>query len=146
MPPFSEIIVILRLMYVSQVRIAHLSDDGVNELVQKAIIKNLRLGITGSIIFTGSYFAQSIEGKAREIRALYCVIVRDQRHQNITCIDYRRISRLSFPTWRLSYFGAATYVSEPIKLLLHGRDHEGQAQQRLRELLSEFSRCGSPQV
>lgn len=67
MPSFSECIVILRLMYVSEVRIAHLSDNGVNELVQKAIIKNLRLGITGSIILTGSYFAQLIEGKAREI-------------------------------------------------------------------------------
>ena len=54
-------------MYVSEVRIAHLSDNGVNELVQKAIIKNLRLGITGSIILTGSYFAHLIEGKAREI-------------------------------------------------------------------------------
>ena len=133
-------------MYVSQVRIAPLSDDDVNELVQKAIIKNLRLAMTGSITFAGSDFVQLIEENAREILALYCAIVRDQRHHNITLIDYRRISRLSFPTWRLSYFGAATYVSEPIKILLHGRDHEGQAQQRLRELLSEFSRCGSPQV
>ena len=67
-------------MYVSQVRIAPLSDDDVNELVQKAIIKNLRLAMTGSITFAGSDFVQLIEENAREIQALYCAIVRDQRH------------------------------------------------------------------
>ena len=42
-PPFCKSIVILRLMYASQVCISPLSEDVINKPVQQATIKTLRL-------------------------------------------------------------------------------------------------------
>jgi len=109
----------LSLLYVS---VSTLSKDMafsvVERIVTQANIKNARLGITGALIFTGTEFAQVLEGKEDQVNALMREICVDSRHRRITVVKRRPITVRRFAAWSLAYSGGATYIRRPIQQLL----------------------------
>lgn len=76
------------LLYVTRSVIA--PDDtatAVRAIVAVAQSRNADLNVTGALLFTGSHFAQILEGKAEAIGLLLASIRRDPRHRDIVVVD-----------------------------------------------------------
>jgi hypothetical protein len=63
--------------------------------------------ITGALIFTGSMFAQYIEGPEPAITSLRGAICVDERHVSIRTVDEGSTERRTFEQWTLAYSGHA---------------------------------------
>lgn len=105
------------LLYVSRSCISLDEADEVNEIVRGSLLRNSRLRLTGSLIFTGVHFAQLLEGPALSIRELMISICADKRHQDVTTVVENRVPTRSFDPWAMAYFGPSTYLDRHIKPL-----------------------------
>jgi hypothetical protein len=69
-------------------------------------LRNLRLEITGALIFENNQFGQVIEGPEDVIDALWEKIQKDDRHKNILLIERKSISARNFEKWTMVFQGS----------------------------------------
>jgi hypothetical protein len=106
---------IFSLIYVSRSLIEpQLAGVGVDDIVNASVPRNGRMEITGSLIFTGTYFAQFLEGPRAGLADLMESIGRDTRHTELTVIDETIRPQRIFPNWSLAYVGPSTFVSRVV--------------------------------
>ncbi len=110
---------LVQLMYVSKTK-KTLSDDELVDLQQVAQRNNERDNITGVLLTTTDYFMQCVEGDAYHINQLYKKIIEDERHHNVTLVDYHLIARRYFSDWAL----AVVAPSESDKLIDSTLNHQ----------------------
>src|SRR4051812_16980556 len=67
--------------------------------------RNERLSVTGALMFTGTRFAQYVEGPAESIAALRSSILADPRHTDVRIRDEGARSARLFAEWALAYSG-----------------------------------------
>lgn len=95
----------------------------VDAMVERARHNNERLGLTGALIFTGTRFAQYLEGQPDRVEKLVETIASDNRHREITILfDHLCPTRL-FRDWSLTYSGGSLYVDRHIKALIGRHPH-----------------------
>ena len=98
----------------------------VGEIVKRAQDKNELLEITGSLIFTGTNFAQFIEGSTASIDRLMSNLRNDTRHSDVQVVARNQAQDRYFRDWRMAYSGPSTYVNRHISPLMeeivHGTD------------------------
>lgn len=75
----------------------------ISTLVDDAIAANLRLGITGFLLFDGTYFLQTIEGPTIETLNLFLRIADDTRHTDVVPFAVEKIADRRFPDWQMQY-------------------------------------------
>lgn len=127
-----------RLLYISDRRIDHLDADSFEtEVVVASRIKNAALGLSGALLFTGTHFAQILEGPKASIDALMQTLQDDDRHENIAVIERSAINTRRFADWQMAYFGPSQFVSRHVTRLLNGASPPEQ--QRATEWLSELA-------
>ncbi|WP_420496903.1 BLUF domain-containing protein [Sphingomonas sediminicola] len=110
----------------------------IGRLVNHAREANARNGLSGTLIFTGTRFAQFLEGPHQNLARVMYKILADERHNRITVLrrDTSRVRR--FDSWSLSYSGPSLYVDRQLESLvgkgreLHGHNHEREVDQLLR--------------
>jgi hypothetical protein len=93
---------LVRLLYASRATSA-IDDTLLATILEHSRSYNLEHGITG-ILCTypqGNVFLQLLEGGRDAVNALYCNIVRDPRHQDVTLLDYAEITERRFAGWRM---------------------------------------------
>lgn len=73
------------------------------ELLVQSREKNLRLGITGMLLYEGGNFMQVLEGDASAVRQVYDSIVRDPRHQGIILVDEDTLAERQFGDWSMGF-------------------------------------------
>lgn len=132
-----------RLLYISESRIAEADAKSVvSQIVERAQIKNARLGLTGALLFTDKYFVQVLEGSHEAIHTLMAYIHTDSRHGNITVVDKSTINDRLFPDWHMAYHGPSRFVSRRVERLLHATSQSEQrrASDWLTDLAWEFSK------
>ena len=101
-----------QLLYISKSRIhANLAGYIIPEMVFNARQKNERLGITGALIFTGTNFAQVLEGPKEVIGCLMSSVCCDPRHHSIAIIQELSIKERQFADWRMAYLSPPQLVS-----------------------------------
>ena len=130
------------LLYVSKslVDIAN-ADKEVADINEVASARNTELKVTGALIYTGSEFAQILEGTEDALRELMASIHRDKRHTNVTVVYQEPINERKFSKWSMAYSGRATYVSNQVRPLLVRRDADkSQGVKQLIRLMEEFVR------
>jgi len=91
-----------RLVYAS--RATDVIDDAfLKSILESSRAHNPELGITGVLCVSqrGNVFLQALEGARAAVNALYCSIVRDPRHRDITLLDYAEIEQRLFASWRM---------------------------------------------
>ena len=91
-----------RLLYAS--RAAEEIDDALlKSIFERSRANNLEHGITGvlCVYHGGNVFLQALEGSRVAVNALYCDIVRDPRHRDVTLLDYAEIDERRFGGWRM---------------------------------------------
>jgi hypothetical protein len=134
------------LLYVSLSLLASPEADGFKAIVVTSQSRNATLNITGFLVFTGSRFAQYLEGETTALDALMQSINRDPRHKNVVVIYRKPIQRRNFESWSLAYAGVSTYVAGYVeRLLLQPRDGlELNRIEQFTRMAREFLRDVSP--
>lgn len=95
---------LIELTYVSE-PVQGMSFLGLMRLLYHSYLRNLRLEITGALIFENNQFGQVIEGPEDVIDALWEKIQKDDRHKNILLIERKAISARNFEKWTMVFQG-----------------------------------------
>lgn len=131
-----------RLLYISESQIEPTDAQTVAEqIISVAVHKNAEMDLTGALLFTGTHFAQILEGTPRSIEQLMSSLEKDQRHRNIRIVEQSPIADRRFPDWKMAYFGPSQFVSRHISRLLNDntQSERRRAAGWLTELAHEFS-------
>ncbi len=132
-----------RLVYVSESKIdAKNADKPIADIVAIAQRRNAPLSVTGALIYTGTYFAQVLEGRQKAIDELMSSIYNDDRHEAVWIIDQSPIITRQFPHWTMAYQGPSQFVSDHLARLFHATSEteRQRATNWLIDLACEFSK------
>lgn len=92
---------LVRLLYASRAS-GKVTDDIVSSIFEQSKRNNREAGITGVLCLChDEIFLQALEGGRTEINQLYCRVVRDDRHSEVTLLDYAEIAERRFSGWRM---------------------------------------------
>ena len=98
------------LAYVSDVMLAtsdkepaqaHL-DGQLREILDTAKRNNRETDVTGALLFSGSHFAQVLEGSESAINDRFRAISQDTRHHNVTPLLYEPAGERQFKGWSMA--------------------------------------------
>jgi hypothetical protein len=96
----------LSLLYVSRSRLQPLNaDTGLRDILAAAALRNLRHGITGALVYTGSDFAQALEGPEEAVSHIMASILIDKRHDQVSIVRRDEAELRSFPNWGMALVG-----------------------------------------
>jgi hypothetical protein len=102
------------LLYVSKTLLEFPAGEAeVANIVAGSLIRNAKLGITGALISTGSYFAQVLEGEREAVEELMASINADPRHMRVKIIRTVEEAR-RFAGWSLAYSGTSAAVDRHV--------------------------------
>ena len=130
-----------RLIYASKNKIEVDVDVGCGQIVAAATIRNAQLNLTGALIFTGTHFAQVLEGDPKNIDILMASVKRDPRHQMLSVVHQSPAAERLFPDWKMAYQGPSRFVSRHVTDLIEAEfgSNQRQATDWLVKLAREFS-------
>ena len=119
-----------------------ISDDEVQKVVATANFHNPSIDVTGALLFTGSNFAQVLEGHADDIDELLIALYKDPRHRDIRVMDRGPLVTRRFPDWSMAYSGPSPFVAGFVTRLLNAPSQleHRDATNWLADLMSAFSR------
>lgn len=101
-----------RVAYISKSAFAGTSQDqkeNVQSILDTAQRNNMKVGVTGALLWSGDYFCQVIEGERSALEDLFETIQMDPRHSEITVLHFEPIDRRCFSEWAMAMAG-----NEPI--------------------------------
>lgn len=92
----------LSITYVS-VATRAMTDEDVASILRQSRRNNLRLGLTGALLYHGGRFIQVLEGPAAEVTARFAAIEADPRHSKVQTISEKQIGARQFPNWTMGF-------------------------------------------
>jgi hypothetical protein len=96
----------LSLLYVSRSCLSGADFNAqLQEILDKAVHRNLANGITGALVHTGGDFAQILEGPEGKVSQIMASILIDPRHERVSIVRRDAIERRSFPNWGMALVG-----------------------------------------
>ena len=90
-------------------------DDLVGQIVGTSTAWNAAHGITGALLFTGRFFAQTLEGEELEVMSLIDRIQRDSRHEGMQVLHRGAVQEREFPSWSMAYRGRTSFVDRKVE-------------------------------
>jgi len=94
-------IMLVRLLYASRAK-GPISDELIASIVSQSRKNNPESGITGVLcVCHGGVFMQALEGGREEVNQLYGKVLRDDRHTDVTLLEYAEIDERRFSGWRM---------------------------------------------
>ena len=114
---------LIELSYVSQAA-NDMGILGLMNLLEDAVHKNKRNGITGVLFYDNRIFGQIIEGYPQHVELIWRAINADPRHSEVQVLDINTLQRRRFSNWSMKFFGSdeiSQYVPE-LKMGLKGGD------------------------
>ncbi|WP_298191021.1 BLUF domain-containing protein [Novosphingobium sp.] len=130
------------LLYISRSTIAPEEAEAVVAgIVATSVTRNAAVGLTGALLFTGTHFAQALEGDKAAIEDLMHRVTCDIRHDEIVIVEQGPLEQRRFDTWSMAYFGPSQFVSRHVTRLLNDPSpaERRRAADWLGELLCEFT-------
>jgi hypothetical protein len=98
---------IFRLIYRSRNRIVpERRKTELGSLFSAARAKNKRLNITGALLISGDWFAQTLEGAEDTVRELFVTIERDERHEHVSLLETHTVPERVFARWAMARVSA----------------------------------------
>ncbi|MEZ5738977.1 MAG: BLUF domain-containing protein [Burkholderiaceae bacterium] len=91
---------LVRLLYASRTE-NKISAADADSIIRIARDYNPSHGITGILCYTGNLYLQVLEGGRTEVNELYARIVGDERHKDMTLLDYEEIVERRFAAWSM---------------------------------------------
>lgn len=96
-------------MYYISTAIPGLTAKDHEEILQKARKNNATLDVTGLLVVKGNQFAQALEGKKKQVLALFEKIKLDKRHLRIVIISQEEVDTRIFPHWGMGFCDIAPH-------------------------------------
>lgn len=133
---------IFSLMYISR-SCLQTEDAGasIQDVVEVSRMRNSGLDVTGALLFTGSQFAQILEGPQSPVEQLMQSIQRDPRHDEVIIVDQEFIQARRFAQWSMAYSGPSLFVRRSVS---HALSDAGlglkDGSKRLVKFFEEFAR------
>jgi len=91
-----------QIFYVSRAR-EGLGDVEVRDILSASRRNNRRRDVTGSLMFSGAHFAQTLEGRPADLAGLLEHIALDPRHNDVRVVVDRGTTTRAFPEWSMAY-------------------------------------------
>lgn len=118
-----------------------------DDLCEKATIKNRAMGLTGYISFKNGRFFQYLEGPENAIDEIYSKIRIDERHTIVTTIDLGMIAARLFGQWELlcnfgrnsSEIRIQDLIDDVMKSLSHKRSDDSETSRIVHEMLQKMA-------
>ena len=133
---------LISLLYLSTSKLDPASAEcEVTALVAACQIRNKARGLTGALIFTGTHFAQVVEGEDEAVDTLMKTVSNDARHADMIVVDRRPLAVRRFADWSMAYSGPSRFVARHVDRLLNDPSPAElrRATERLIELLRRFA-------
>lgn len=109
-------------------------DDELDSILRAARRRNPELGVTGALLASEDWFAQTLEGPEALVRTLYADIERDPRHDRVSLLKSGPVDRRMFGRWSMAR--VAEDAGPEITLVLN---HEGIAEAGARGTLGSMA-------
>ena len=126
-----------KLVYCSRNLISGTRAEVATELqsiLASARTNNLRLGVTGALLYNNGNFAQALEGSLPSIAYVFEQIQRDPRHSEVTVLHSGPCDSRDFPAWSMAFAGSSSEEGLPEASAAFDAVHsslEGAAEQML---------------
>jgi len=92
---------LVRLVYASR-SASPVTDEVVGSILAQSRKNNPEHGVTGVLcVCHGDVFLQVLEGGREEVNRIYSKVLRDDRHIDVTLLDYAEINQRRFSGWRM---------------------------------------------
>lgn len=92
---------LVRLLYASRSR-DPITDETLLSILSQSRKNNPESGVTGVLCVShNNVFIQVLEGGRAEVNQLYGKVLRDDRHIDVTLLEYSEISERRFSGWRM---------------------------------------------
>jgi len=92
---------LVRLVYASR-SASPVTDEVVGSILAQSRKNNPEHGVTGVLCVCHSdVFLQVLEGGREEVNRIYSKVLRDDRHIDVTLLDYAEINQRRFSGWRM---------------------------------------------
>ncbi len=88
---------------------------GLMNLLEDAVHKNKRNGITGVLFYDNRIFGQIIEGYPQNVELIWKDINSDPRHTDVQVLDINALQKRRFSNWSMKFYGSdeiSQYVPE----------------------------------
>ena len=92
----------VRLLYVSHLA-KDCGPDDLAKILEVSRKNNQKTGVTGALCYSANGFLQCIEGPPEAVNDLYRHIARDDRHVDVTLLDYSDVNDRAFGKWSMAY-------------------------------------------
>jgi hypothetical protein len=105
---------LIELSYVSQ-SANDMGILGLMNLLEDAVHKNKRNGITGVLFYDNCIFGQIVEGYPQHVELIWKAISADLRHKEIQVLDINPLQKRRFSNWSMKFYGSdeiSQYVPE----------------------------------
>lgn len=80
-----------------------LSESELVDILEVSRAKNLRLGVTGMLLYHDREIMQILEGEADVVKELYETITRDNRHRSVETLYQGPIEHRAFSLWSMAF-------------------------------------------
>lgn len=91
---------LVRLIYVSEFKVENSGE--LQKIVETSKANNKKVNITGVLCADGKYYLQCLEGPRDMVNSLYIKIAADERHKNITLLEYKETPERAFSDWHMN--------------------------------------------
>ncbi len=92
----------VRLIYMSHFN-GSANPHDIQDILAISRKNNEEWGITGALCYNPNYFLQCLEGPRDSVNTLYKQILCDERHQEVTLLEYCDIHERKFEKWSMAY-------------------------------------------
>ena len=111
--------------------------DQIRAILAASQRNNAPVGITGALMFNAGCFSQVLEGPQGEIETAFERIQQDERHSDVSLLEFSPIPHRSFPNWSMAFVGASQADGAKFGAIAHesGFDPSKLTGERLHEIL-----------
>ena len=98
----------------SSIAVKPLSGSELLDLLEQSRDKNLRLEVTGLLLYKEGSFMQALEGDEEVVRALYATIRKDRRHHHVLTLLATPVAARQFPDWSMGFKNLGDVQAEAV--------------------------------
>ena len=108
----------LLALYVSaSARHGQSGDEAAERIAWKSAISNAEAEITGALLYTGSHFAQVLEGAPQAVEALLAKLRDDPAHIGLKILRCEPTGHRRFDGWSMAFPGSTAFLSSYVERL-----------------------------
>lgn len=113
-----------KLFYVSRAT-ASCDDSSIRQMLRMSRRNNLRLDITGCLLYSGRHFGQVLEGGSAMVASMVLKIASDRRHTGIRILSDRLGGERDYAQWSMRYLHDLDFEDSLSALLADGKPASG---------------------